>query len=215
LAEARKLIKKMYDIMCRVDKIPKNGWNNAQSYHYHKDEDIINALRDEFRKEKVVWLSRCKSIEVITALTKSGGNNFLTNTTMEYTLINVDDPEDKIVVEWSGQGTDSGDKGLYKAFTGAGKTFLMKTFMISEGNDPEADEKVDRQDNNKPASDGKPPSNNKPSNKDVPKGPEATDAQKAFIKKLCGELSLAVPVVNTKAEANSKIKELQARLGGK
>jgi hypothetical protein len=43
-----------------------------------------------------------------------------------------------------GEGQDAGDKGPYKAMTGAQKYALMKTFMIPTGDDPEADEDVDK-----------------------------------------------------------------------
>ena len=39
-----------------------------------------------------------------------------------------------------GSGQDKGDKGPYKAYTGAQKYFLMKTFMIPTGDDPEKDD---------------------------------------------------------------------------
>ena len=42
-----------------------------------------------------------------------------------------------------GAGDDGADKGLYKAYTGAVKYFLMKTFLIPTGDDPEADTKAD------------------------------------------------------------------------
>ena len=41
-------------------------------------------------------------------------------------------------------GDDPGDKGIYKALTGAVKYALMKTFLIATGDDPEADKSTDR-----------------------------------------------------------------------
>src|SRR4029079_18402967 len=34
---------------------------------------------------------------------------------------------------WPGYGDDAGDKGVYKALTGAEKYLLMKTFLVSTG----------------------------------------------------------------------------------
>ncbi len=45
---------------------------------------------------------------------------------------------------WIGTGQDKGDKGADKAYTGAVKYFLMKTFMIPTGDDPENDTKETR-----------------------------------------------------------------------
>jgi hypothetical protein len=47
---------------------------------------------------------------------------------------------ESLVVEWAGSGSDKGDKGLYKAMTGAEKYVLLKTFLVPTGDDPEAEE---------------------------------------------------------------------------
>lgn len=39
----------------------------------------------------------------------------------------------------SGEGMDKGDKGIYKAYTGALKYYLANTFMVATGDDPEQD----------------------------------------------------------------------------
>src|SRR5690606_3753984 len=44
-----------------------------------------------------------------------------------------------------GSGADMGDKGLYKAYTGAIKYFLANNLLVAEGNDPESDEEEMRQ----------------------------------------------------------------------
>lgn len=46
-------------------------------------------------------------------------------------------------VYFMGYGDDTGDKGYNKAETSAVKYFLMKTFMVATGNDPEGDKSVD------------------------------------------------------------------------
>lgn len=38
-----------------------------------------------------------------------------------------------------GEGFDKGDKGLYKAYTGALKYYLANTFMVATGDDPEVE----------------------------------------------------------------------------
>lgn len=47
-------------------------------------------------------------------------------------------------VRFFGDGLDKGDKGLYKAYTGAIKYLLMKTFLIPTGDDPEIAGEADR-----------------------------------------------------------------------
>lgn len=200
------LAEKLLKIRASLDNIPKNGWNQPQSYAYHKDEDIINALKEAFTRENILWLSQCLEVQVENGESKSGNNSYLTTAKMHYVLINGENPDEQLTFVWHGQGNDSGDKGIYKAFTGAGKTFLMKLFMISEGNDPEADHK--EAPSHKPQQSAQ--RNYTPSNSQH-KGPIPTEPQLLLIKKLCNELSLAVPEVATKAEANVKIQELNAR----
>ena len=47
----------------------------------------------------------------------------------------------------SGSGQDAGDKGIFKAISGAQKYALMKAFMIPTGDDPEQDAGVDERNN--------------------------------------------------------------------
>jgi hypothetical protein len=62
-------------------------------------------------------------------------------------MIGCADTGETLTSIYKGEGEDEGDKGLYKAYTGATKYFLTKNFLISSGdvlndvepNDPEAD----------------------------------------------------------------------------
>jgi len=45
---------------------------------------------------------------------------------------------------WRGYGDDAGDKGIYKAYTGAEKYALMKQFLVATGDDPEGDTGTDK-----------------------------------------------------------------------
>jgi hypothetical protein len=61
---------------------------------------------------------------------------------MEFKFIDGETGEE-LVFHSEGEGQDAGDKGIYKAITGAQKYALMKAFMIPTGDDPEADSGVD------------------------------------------------------------------------
>ena len=52
------------------------------------------------------------------------GKQALTTIIMKYKMINADNVEDYIVATVPGQGSDNGDKGVYKAITGAKKYFI-------------------------------------------------------------------------------------------
>jgi hypothetical protein len=59
--------------------------------------------------------------------------------TMRFRFIDADTGE-SIESVFLGEGQDKGDKAFYKAYTGAVKYVLMKTFLVATGDDPEADE---------------------------------------------------------------------------
>jgi hypothetical protein len=50
--------------------------------------------------------------------------------------------DEREVYQAFGSGADTGDKGLYKAYTGAIKYFLANNFLVAEGTDPENDEEM-------------------------------------------------------------------------
>ena len=65
---------------------------------------------------------------------------------MEFKFIDGETGEE-ITFKMSGSGQDAGDKGIFKAISGAQKYALMKAFMIPTGDDPEQDAGVDERNN--------------------------------------------------------------------
>jgi hypothetical protein len=59
---------------------------------------------------------------------------YLTTVTLDVTLVD-GESGDMMTTTWIGQGLDNSDKGYYKAYTGAIKYFLLKTFLISTGDE--------------------------------------------------------------------------------
>lgn len=129
---------KLLRLMEAVDHIEKRGRNKAQNYDYLMAEDVINEVRQECIKEKLVIIPAATGQNVITSENKSGGTMFLTTVPMTFTICDAETGE-SITVPWEGQGQDSGDKGIYKAFTGADKYFLRNLLLIPTGDDPEND----------------------------------------------------------------------------
>jgi hypothetical protein len=132
----RNLAKKLVEIMAAVKRIPKNGWNEFHKYHYAMEADIVEALRDELAQRNVLLLPAItgRSREAV-----GEKGQVVTHIEMEFTFIDADTGE-AITRPWLGAGADKEDKGAYKAMTGGEKTFLLKTFMIPTGDDPEAEE---------------------------------------------------------------------------
>lgn len=57
-------------------------------------------------------------------------------------FVNVDEPIDRFEIVSYGQGIDSGDKGIGKAYSYAYKYALLKTFALETGDDPDNDAKT-------------------------------------------------------------------------
>ena len=86
----------------------------------HKIESRITKEFDYKNKEKEVEISR-------------------TIVKLELKFINVDSPEDFIVINSYGYGIDRQDKGIGKAISYAYKYGLLKSFCLATGDDPEKD----------------------------------------------------------------------------
>ena len=135
--QQRSLVRKMSEIMKEVGRVPKNGYNEFHKYKYVKEEDILEVLREKMAEKNVMIFQNLVEKDITVSGTDAKPK-FLTSIKMEYTIMDGDSGE-QIVISQGGQGEDAGDKGIYKATTGANKYVLMKLFMIPTGDDPELD----------------------------------------------------------------------------
>lgn len=130
--EGAALAVKILAVMADVEEVAKDSLNAFHKYKYASDAAIITAVRVAMIKHRLIAIPDQKAC-VFEPSEKEGG---MTTITVEYTLIDADSGEStKAVVH--GQGKDSGDKGAYKAATGAEKYFFLKTFLIPTTDDPE------------------------------------------------------------------------------
>jgi hypothetical protein len=136
---------KLAYITGKMAGIPKAGFNANQKYKFVRESDVAEKLsalladQHVFLKQTVLSHSM---IELYKAA--SGSTMWLTEVEVEFTWMDGDTGETLGPVVFPGHGADTGDKGIYKAMTGAEKYAIMKTFLVSTGDDPEADEKVDK-----------------------------------------------------------------------
>ena len=129
---------KLVKVLESVDKVKKTGFNSHQNYHYATEADILDAIREGLIANKV-FISESSEITDVTPITnKDGKTSFITSVKTTHTFIDAESGETHSVTS-TGQGHDAQDKGVYKAITGATKYFYMKNFMVSTGDDPEAD----------------------------------------------------------------------------
>lgn len=145
-AHAQLLVRKLAAIMADVHRIPKSGRNEFHKYDYATEADIVEALRTKLAEKSIMLIPHLVESHV----DKVGDKNLLTTVVLEFTFVDGDSGQ-SLTLRWEGTGIDSGDKGMYKAMTGALKYVLLKTFMIPTGDDPEAG-----RDDERPAPKGQP-----------------------------------------------------------
>ena len=131
MSDKKTIYAKIAKVMSQVERVPKNGYNNFHKYEYATESDLTEAIRPILQEAGLAFFS--------TVIEQERDGEF-TKAKMEFTLADVETGE-TITRKYWGEGQAKGDKGLYKAYTGAVKSFLMKTFLIPTGDDPEQDEK--------------------------------------------------------------------------
>ena len=136
------LVRKLAEVMSAVGRVPKRGRNTFHGYDYATEADIVELVRQEMARRHVMLIPSVVKHERIETgkATKTGGFYCLTILTMCFTFYDGESGQ-SIASEWMGAGWDAEDKGLFKAMTGAEKYFLMKTFLLPTGDDPERDKR--------------------------------------------------------------------------
>ena len=139
------LATKLSLIMGELGNVEKKGHNKAQNYDFVREADIVAAVVPLLSKYHVLLHTTITShTRDPLYQTQSGLTMWMTTVYVDGTWIDGDTGEKLDIATFVGTGADTGDKGVYKAMTGAEKYMLMKSFLISTGDDPEGDEKVDK-----------------------------------------------------------------------
>jgi hypothetical protein len=114
--------------------IEKGGYNDAQKYKFVSESDVVATLKPALAEAGIMVLPSHRLLSVEPFTTAKGRHQFLTTIESTFTFT---DGNETLIVQTIGQGTDSGDKGVYKAMTGAKKYALLQAFLIATGDDPE------------------------------------------------------------------------------
>lgn len=131
------LAAKLCAVLSECENLPKNGKNAFHGYRYVREADVLDHLRGLFAKHGVFCVSSVEDVQTQERKNQKGNAEYLTRVKIKYSLLNASNPDERHDVIQYGDGTDSGDKGLYKALSGAMKYFLSKTFLIGGDDDPE------------------------------------------------------------------------------
>jgi len=139
--EGFNLKQKLAEVRRRISYVQKRGHNERFNYSYVTAADIAGAVGDALAELEVVVIPNLESISHENISPNQGYPDRLTRVVMTYTFMDVNSAEE-LTVKMPGEGRDPGDKGPYKAMTGALKYALLQSFLIATGDDPE-DERAD------------------------------------------------------------------------
>ena len=135
----KNIINALNKVMTTAGYVQKNAKNEFHGYKYASEANLLETLRPALIENGLVLIPSVNNVSPIDV----HGNTLVT---VEYTLAHISGEiwPDKITA--IGCGNDMaksgkvGDKGVYKAITGANKYLLFKLFQIETGDDPEKDE---------------------------------------------------------------------------
>lgn len=153
MPETKSLVRKLAEISKEIGRVPKNGYNAFHKYKYVLESDLVDHIRPLLADRNVIIVPRVArtfggesaTVGRVEEMTGWAHNNDgdLSIIIFEYDIIDGDSNE-RITTSAVGYGSDKGDKGAYKASTGAYKYMLMRLFQVATGDDPEGDERVDQ-----------------------------------------------------------------------
>ena len=134
----KNVTKKVLNVLKKVNKVQKSGFNKHQNYHYSTESDLIDAVRPHLLTEGLILTSSVEEVSTTDTLTK---------VKMKHQII---DSESGEILEMYSQGFGNlsvgKDKSVFAAQTGSFKYFISKNFMIASDDDPENDEFEDKKD---------------------------------------------------------------------
>ncbi len=144
MSETRTLVKKIAEITAEIGVVQKSGYNSFHKYKYVTEADIVAEVRQKMAKRHLALFPSAGPVHL------AGDTAFYT---VAFTIVDGESGErEAFAIPCAGQ--DKGDKGPYKAMTGAMKYALCKLFQIETGDDPELEndaEKTPSPDKKKPA----------------------------------------------------------------
>lgn len=150
------LAAKLARVSAQMKRIPKNGDNKSQGYKYATEGDIKDTVREALAEQGVVMVPHVRTpLEWREIPTRNGSMRCVTMT-VDY---HITDGVETLVVAAIGEGSDSGDKCVPKAYTMSLKYLLLTMFQISTGDDMDAE----REDNAPPRrNDNRQPTQSRP-----------------------------------------------------
>lgn len=143
------LLEKLLKLNDETGYMEKDQPNKAQGYRYVSAMKVLTRIREALSNVKLVSTvtSRIENVEQVSRTGADGKAAASGQRVIVRTTLTLWDPESDgwISSDGCGSGYDVGDKAVMKAETAALKYAWMKLLNIPTGDDPEADEKTDKE----------------------------------------------------------------------
>lgn len=150
MSKSRNIYQRMHDIMKDVSYIQKEDKKVNNQYTFVSHDAVTAKCRVALLKHGVFvkpyitkhcaeWYDTKTEKWVDGKKQLVDGQSLRTSVEMDMEFINIDNPEEKILISSIGYGLDSQDKGAGKAYSYAYKYALLKGLMLETGDDPERD----------------------------------------------------------------------------
>lgn len=115
--------------------VARDKTNSFDNYKYFSEAGYKKLFTELF---STVGLELTSSIEEVDRFSVDGKQSNGRQVLVRFSLSDIDTGYDE-TSRFYGEGFDKGDKGIYKAYTGALKYYLANTFMVATGDDPEVE----------------------------------------------------------------------------
>lgn len=141
------LYMKLARVMGEMSRMKKSGKNTHFDYKFVTADDVANKVRQLLAAQNVAFFAAIVGRELVgisrTYTDKKTGeiqtstlNRWVVNFEFTFACGDTGATETK---PWSSEADSADDKGINKCATAAEKYFLLKTFIVSTGDEPDAD----------------------------------------------------------------------------
>jgi len=134
------LTDKLAEVMAEVGYVQKDALNDFHHYRYASAEAVLKKVNAALSERGIAVSTQAELLQYEQHPGEKGPSmHAVVRLSLAFT-----DGADSITAQGLGEGSDKGDKAVMKADTAALKYALANAFMISWGDDPEADIDTDK-----------------------------------------------------------------------
>jgi len=138
------IIPAMHRAIEKIEAVHKTKKNTAMNYRYAGIEDILAAVEGALYLEGIVVISSVLDHENLPPIPTARGGQ------LQRVIVGILTRFFHVSGQWievssRGEGTDSGDKSIYKAITGGRKYALLSGLNLITTDDPERPNQLDKE----------------------------------------------------------------------